>query len=222
MVKVKICGVKNKSLARMAVEVGADAVGLVINNSASPRNLTLQQAAEIASSLPPLTSSVAVLTPRSLQEVLEVAREVKPHILQIHSYPDLDFLERASKMTEARIIGALAIETELDPGSPAASELVKRAKALGGVVDGVLIDTLTATAPGGTGVKGNWPMARRIRDTLYPTPIILAGGLTPRNVEESIAVVKPYAVDVSSGVEASPGVKDPMLVEEFIRRAKGG
>jgi phosphoribosylanthranilate isomerase len=87
--------------------------------------------------------------------------------------------------------------------------------------DTILIDSKTKDIPGGTGLTHDWSLSRKAVTTIHPTPVILAGGLTPQNVEEAVRIVKPYSVDVSSGVESTPGVKDHSKVETFIKRAKG-
>jgi phosphoribosylanthranilate isomerase len=87
--------------------------------------------------------------------------------------------------------------------------------------DTILVDTKTKDLPGGTGLTHDWSLSRKAVTTIHPTPVILAGGLTTLNVAEAVRIVQPYMVDVSSGVEYAPGIKDPSKVETFIRQAKG-
>jgi len=89
------------------------------------------------------------------------------------------------------------------------------------VSDAILMDSCLPGKYGGTGETHDWKLSRRVRDAIHPKPFVLAGGLTPENVEEAIRMVKPYAVDVSSGVESHPGIKDECKVFEFTKRAKG-
>ena len=202
MTKVKICGITTVEDAHMAIEAGADALGFVFYDK-SPRNLLPERAAEIISSLPPFIHVVGLFVHAQLDFVNATADRCRLDIVQLHGDESQEFCARVNR----RVIKAFRVKdiTSLDR-----MEEYR--------VAGYLLDAYSPKAFGGTGVTFNWDTAVVAKKF---GPIILAGGLTPDNVAEAIGHVSPYGVDVSSGVESAPGVKDPTKVREFIKRAKG-
>ncbi len=202
MTKVKICGITTVEDALMAIEAGADALGFVFYDK-SPRNILPERAAEIIGLLPPFIHVVGLFVHAQLDFVNATADRCRLDIVQLHGEESKEFCARVNR----RVIKAFRVKdiTSLDR-----MEEYR--------VAGYLLDAYSPKAFGGTGITFNWDTA--VVAKKYG-PIILAGGLTPDNVTEAIGHVSPYGVDVSSGVESAPGVKDPAKVREFIKRAKG-
>lgn len=202
MTKVKICGITTVEDAHMAIEAGADALGFVFYDK-SPRNILPERAAEIIGSLPPFIHVVGLFVHAQLDFVNATADRCRLDIVQLHGDESREFCSRVNR----RAIKAFRVKdiTSLDR-----MEEYR--------VAGYLLDAYSPKAFGGTGITFNWDTAVVAKKF---GPIILAGGLTPDNVTEAIGHVSPYGVDVSSGVESAPGVKDPAKVRDFIKRAKG-
>jgi len=200
---VKICGITNKEDALAAAEFGVDLLGFVF--SESPRQIEVNRAAEIVASLPPTVSTVGLFVNETEIVVEMIQDQMRLNYLQFHGDEDPDYCKRLKN--ERKVIKAFRIRDE--------ASLVDIARY---DVDLYLLDAYAKDARGGTGATFNWDLAIKAKE--HGRPIILAGGLTPENVEDAIRKVRPYAVDVSSGIEASPGKKDHKLMEEFIRRAK--
>jgi len=202
MVRVKICGITNLEDARVAVEAGADALGFVFYEK-SPRFINPVRAAEIIAKLPPFIQSVGLFVNEETEKINWTADYCGLDLIQLHGdeSPE-DCLE-----VNRRVIKAFRVQNivSIDP-------LNKYQ------VAGYLLDAWSPDAYGGTGRTFNWELAGAARKY---GPIILAGGLSPDNIVEAILSVKPYAIDVSSGVESEPGKKDPAKVREIIRLAKG-
>lgn len=200
--RVKICGITQKQDAAFCARSGADAIGLVFYGP-SPRAVTTEQAVEIVDSLPPFITTVGLFVDADKNDVNEVLAKVKLDCLQFHGSEDVAYCEqfdrpyiKAIRMAEDTNIEALAKE-------------YKSASAL-------LLDTYVADVPGGTGQSFNWERVPEI----CSKPIILAGGLTSANVGEAVKIAKPYAVDVSGGVEQSKGIKDAAKIEKFIHEVE--
>jgi phosphoribosylanthranilate isomerase len=202
MVRVKICGITTVEDALMAVEAGADALGFVFYEK-SPRHLFPEQASEIIRALPPFLQVVGLFVNSSLEQVNATADLCRLDLVQLHGDESPDFCERVTR----RVLKAFRVKdcTSLEP-----MEAYR--------VAGYLLDAWSPDLYGGTGRTFNWETAAAAKRY---GPIILAGGLTPDNIRQAVERVEPYAVDVSSGVEAAPGRKDPQKVREFIKRAKG-
>ena len=200
---VKICGITNIADALAATDAGADALGLMFYEK-SPRYIALKAAVEIARQLPPFVIKVGVFVNAPEAEVMRAVSECGLNILQFHGDETPEYCQLFPVMT----IKAFRIK---DAASLTSLPDYK--------TDAWLLDAYTPDKPGGTGEKFNWDLA--IEAQKLGRPIFLAGGLTPENVAEAVRRVRPYAVDVSSGVEASPGKKDHEKVRTFIRAAKG-
>jgi phosphoribosylanthranilate isomerase len=201
-VLVKICGITNPDDGKAAVEAGADALGFVFWEK-SPRSVTVRQAAEIIRGLPQLIVKVGVFVNPPPDLVLRAISEAGITLLQFHGDEPPDFCGQFGLMS----IKAFRVNDE------ASLERLKDYD-----TQAWLLDAYAASAPGGTGERFNWDLAVLARE--MGRPIFLAGGLTPQNVAEAVQKVRPYGVDVSSGVESSPGRKDHEKVRTFIRAAK--
>lgn len=211
MVKVKICGITNMEDLRAASDAGADLLGFVVGAPSSPRNLTLSKARCLISNVPEGVSSVAVTVFKTVDELVQIYRELNADCLQLHGAFSHTLEPKADTLPRSRIIRAV------DGGAPDALE---RAVEFSDVFQSVLLDTAGSGGVGGTGITLDWYSSRRIRDAIHPAPLILAGGLTPENVGEAIQRVKPYGVDVSSGVERKAGMKDHEKIRDFIAKVR--
>ena len=199
--RVKICGITSNEDAHAAVEYGADALGFVF--AKSPRQVTREQAEDIIAELPPFVSPVGVFVDEKTDTIKEICDFCGIYTVQLHGNESPLYL---NDLKGYKIIKAFRIKDE-DDLKPLANYKP----------NAFLLDSYVKGVMGGTGMTFNWDIARQAHE--YGT-IILSGGLTPENVKASIQMVKPYAVDVSSGVEASPGKKDKLLVKRFIANAK--
>ncbi len=201
MVRVKICGITNPDDALMAVEAGADALGFVFFPG-SPRCVSPELAEAIIRSLPPFVQTVGLFVNEGVETVNLVADRCGLDLVQLHGEETPDYCAAVRR----RVVKAFRVrdESSLD-------ELPNYR------VAAPLLDAWSPTAHGGTGTTFNWEIAARAAAS---RDIVLAGGLTPENVAGAIAAVRPYAVDVSSGVESAPGKKDAGLVSRFIRSCK--
>lgn len=200
MTRVKICGITNTDDALQAAACGADALGFVFFKK-SPRCINPEQAREIIMQLPPLVTTVGLFVNEDPQMILDIAESCHLDRVQLHG----DERPQDCLLPPLRVIKALRVKD---------AESLARADEY--PVD-LLLDAWSDQVYGGSGHSFDWQLAR---DLAARRPIILAGGLRPDNVAEAVAKVKPYAVDVSSGVELSPGRKDHGKVAEFIRRAR--
>ena len=211
-VRVKICGITRKEDLNAAVAAGADAVGFVVDVPSSPRKISMDKAVALMRLVPPFVKSVIVSVPASLRELEEVCEELNPDAVQIHgeNLPDINAFK--TKLSKTLLIRAVKAN------SP---QVVDDAETAARVFDAVILDSFTDGKYGGTGVVHDWKVSRIVRQVIHPKPLILAGGLNPENVAEAVQTVEPYAVDVSSGVEQRPGIKDHQKMVEFVERAKG-
>jgi len=205
---VKVCGITNEEDARMALMAGADVIGTIIDVPVeTPRKVSLERAVAIKASVADINHAlVAVLMPKSVDEVLAVHEALHPAGIQLHGNESPAFISEVAEAVDSYIIKAVHIGEGF---------VMEHAMALAEVSDMLLLDTISGGKTGGTGLTHDWEMDRKIKDATERR-VILAGGLTPDNVVEAVKAVKPYAVDVSSGVESSPGRKDPDLVKRFI------
>jgi len=200
MTRVKICGITNVEDALQAAACGADALGFVFY-AKSPRCVSPQQARAIIAELPPLVTTVGLFVNAESETIRETASHCGLDRVQLHG----DETPDACRLSPLRVIKALRIR---DAASLARADEYPVA---------LLLDAWSDQVYGGSGQSFDWQLARELAGR---RPIILAGGLTPENVAAAVSRVKPYAIDVSSGVERSPGQKDHLKVAEFIRRAR--
>lgn len=199
--RVKICGITNLEDARQAVAAGADALGFVFYPK-SPRYLSPMEAAAIIGGLPPFVTSVGLFVNETPAEINRTVAAVGLDVVQLHG----DEQPKDCNIEGVRVVKALRVR---DAQSLTGAEEFP--------VAALLLDAWCDQTYGGTGTCFDWALARRLTAR---HPLILAGGLTPENVIDAVRQVRPYAVDVSSGVESSPGKKDHQKVAEFICRAR--
>lgn len=206
MVRVKICGIARQIDLRTAVEAGVDAVGFIAGFPESPRNISLEKVTDLTASVPPFVSAVLVTTETYLKHNLNVIRKLPIDTLQLYDCSDPAPIKEALNVDILKpyIVG---------------HERVSAEKAVSGY-DGLVVDSYRSGVRGGTGVAQDFDLCARIKDQISPKPLILAGGVGPDNVEDAVKIVHPYGVDASSRLERSPGVKDPLLIKEFVKRAK--
>ena len=201
MFQIKICGITNESDALHAVACGADALGFVFF-TASPRSVTPEQARSIIARLPSEITTVGLFVNEQPEIVNQVAADSGIDLVQLHG----DETAENCRQIGRPLIKALRVR---NAESLAAWDQYP--------VTAILLDAWHPEKFGGTGEPCDWGLAA---DLARQTTIILAGGLSPENVAEAVKIVKPHAVDVSSGVEKSPGQKDPDKVAAFIKNAR--
>lgn len=215
MFRIKICGITRPHDAQLAVRYGADAVGL--NFSAlSKRQVSRDQAQEIAEATPEPGQVCGVFVNATAEEIDETAKSVGLHMVQLHGDEPPELAAELSRRWP--VIKAFR---QVKDGLADIVDYGRQVAELGGELAMVLVDSHVPGQYGGTGRVANWDeLALSARQGVLPLPLVVAGGLTHENVEEAIRVVEPTGVDVATGVETSPGVKDSMLMEVFILRAK--
>ena len=195
MINVKICGITRKSDALVACDYGATALGFVFWDK-SPRAVSPEKAAEIISEIPSTVCTVGVFVNAGHDRVCEVVEKAGLSMVQFHGDESEEDCERAPR----RVLKAVSLKGESD---------VDRALSLPSDVT-VLVDSGDQVQRGGTGRRVDWSLARRVS---CERPIFLAGGINGKNVIEAVSTVRPFGLDVSSGVEEAPGVKNPLLLK---------
>ena len=207
--RVKICGITRVEDARAAIDSGADALGLVFY-SKSPRYVELSVAANIARTIGPFVTTVGLFVNAEAAQVREAVKTVGLDLLQFHGDED----EAYCAQFDMPYIKAIRMSPELD-----VKEVVTKYPS----ARGFLFDAWNKDKYGGTGETFEWDRLSILKESVdTDIPFILAGGLIPENVDQAVAAVKPYAIDVSGGVEQSPGIKSPELIQQFIDRSNSG
>ncbi|MFC7202306.1 phosphoribosylanthranilate isomerase [Haloferax namakaokahaiae] len=207
MVRVKVCGFTREEDLRAAETAGVDAVGVIADVPVeTPREVSVERARELVAGVSPFVAATLVTMPDSVERALELVREVRPDILQLHA--DFTADELASIREEGVRVVPVVAATDLE-----------RAREVEAVADAILVDTPSESGAGGTGQTHDWDAARELVEAVE-APVILAGGLTPENVAEAIQTADPYGVDVASGVEREGGIKDHSSVVKFVSRAR--
>ena len=196
--RIKICGITRAEDGLAAARLGADAIGLVFAEK-SPRRVDLARAAEIGRALPPFVVTVALFVNPDPAEVAAVVRDLRPSLLQFHGEEAPAFC----RAFQVPYLKAIRVRPETDL-LQCASDFADAA--------GLLLDAYTPVAHGGTGHRFDWSLI----PAGLPLPVVLAGGLEAGNVAEAVRQVRPWAVDVSSGVESAKGIKDAAKVAAFI------
>lgn len=204
MTKVKVCGIMDESDLSSALLGGADAVGFIVEIDGSRHRLSASSVSKLIDLVPIFTKSVAVIAPDSLEKAVLLAQKTGADILQVHGTLDPEEIYELKKRVTQKIIAAV-------PPSRDAQRMAQ-------VADSVLLDTFKDGRLGGTGETHDWSVSAALAKDIR-VPVILAGGLNASNVGEAIRVVRPYAVDVSSGVETE-GRKDPEKVADFVRQVR--
>ncbi|WP_135304362.1 phosphoribosylanthranilate isomerase [Haloarcula amylovorans] len=206
MTRVKICGVTTPADCDAVVAAGADAVGVIHGVPVeTPREVDADTAATLVEGVPPLVTSVLVTMPTAVAEAVDRIDEIEPDVVQVHGGLTPAEVGTLGERVAQRIVVAV------DPESVDLDDYAKNADAL-------LVDSVDADGAGGTGETHDWERTRDVVQSL-DVPVILAGGLTPENVAGAVETVRPFAVDVASGVESSGGVKDHDAVERFVGNA---
>jgi phosphoribosylanthranilate isomerase len=200
--QVKICGITNLADAQAAVEAGADALGFNFYEK-SPRFISLENAAEISKQLPPFVLRVGVFVNPAAELVTRAIGECGLSLLQFHGDETPEFCTQFGLMSMKAFRIRDAESLKEIPNYP---------------TDAYLLDAYSPEARGGTGERFNWNLA--IEAQKFGKPIFLAGGLTPENVADAVRKVRPFAVDVSSGVESAPGKKNHAKIRAFIAAAR--
>jgi len=208
---VKICANTSLPDALVAAEAGADAVGFVF--APSPRQVTVQQVAAITSALPSAIEKIGLFVDSSFEDIETAVQSCGLTGVQLH----FEGGEHLPAQLRNRFGAALRILHVLhySPGAPQKAAMLAGNKS----VDAILVDSRTPTAVGGTGTRFDWDAAASLFQGAGMR-MIAAGGLSPSNVGEAISKLQPWGVDVASGVEASPGHKDPQKVREFVKNAR--
>jgi phosphoribosylanthranilate isomerase len=206
--RAKICGIKDVATRDVAVAAGADAVGFVVEISRSKRSIVREKARGLIEDLPPFVSSVIVVEPESVAEAAKLALDTGTDVIQVNDSLSFEDLVTLREMVPQRLVATI----------PARPGMEKEAQSLAKVADALLLDSFEGGKLGGTGTVHDWDLSADLVKNI-DVPVILAGGLDPENVAEAIKTVRPYAVDVSSGVETG-GVKDPRKIEAFLREVK--
>jgi phosphoribosylanthranilate isomerase len=204
MVRVKVCGITSEADAKLAADAGAWAIGMIFTDE-SPRRVQVEAAVEIGAAMRRRLEVVGVFLNSPLDEVVELADLCSLTALQLHGDEGPTYCGEAGRRSGCKVIKAARVRDR-------ASVQALRAFRVG--VDYHLLDTYADEAAGGTGRTFQWELAKARGGG---PPIVLSGGITPENVGEAIAAVRPFAVDSASGTEASPGVKDPGKVTALMR-----
>ena len=202
-VKVKVCGMTSLKDALVAVEGGADAVGFIFYKK-SPRSVTMKTVREIVLELPPFVDTVGVFVDETAEQVNKIADYCNLDIIQLHGNESPTFCKKIRR----KVIKAFRIKD---------MQSVKKISNF--QVSGFLLDTFSENLHGGTGKVFDWNLALPAKKF---GPVIMAGGLTPNNVQQAVRQIRPYGVDVCSGVESEPGIKDHKKVRAFLKNANAG
>lgn len=197
MTRVKICGITNIDDAASAVECGADAIGFIFFEE-SPRHIEVEEAGRIASELPPFITTVGVFVNEGADRVNSIVKSAGLDCAQLHG----EEAPEVCRAVEARVIKAVRVSGRDDLRGLDSYD-----------VRAFLLDTFCEGVKGGTGRTFDWDIALEAKKL---GTVILSGGLTPENVADAIRHVRPWAVDVTSGVEKAPGRKDPEKIKRFI------
>jgi len=208
---VKICGISTEEALEAAIEAGADYAGFVFFER-SPRNVTLSRAAALARRAGGRIKTVALTVNAAADSIRVIAGEVRPDFFQLHGDENVERVGSIRKLTSTKIIKAIKVGTPCD---------IQGSRLYEDEADLLLFDaqavSLPDVLPGGNGLSFNW---RWLQGAALRRDFMLAGGLRAENVLTALAESGASAVDVSSGVETSPGVKDPALIRQFIKTAK--
>ena len=202
-INVKICGITNLTDAQTAVRLGADALGFIF--APSPRQIAPQTARDIIRALPPFVKTVGVFVNEAPAAIRKVINDCGLDLVQLHGDESPDLCNELMPYT----IKALRVKDESS---------LQTGQAYQGKVRALLLDTYSKKKAGGTGKTFDWELALRIKKQGFP--LILSGGLTPANIVAAIHTVRPYGIDVNSGVEERPGQKSPTLMRDLMENVR--
>ncbi|WP_276258158.1 phosphoribosylanthranilate isomerase [Haloglomus litoreum] len=201
--RTKICGITREADLRTAVAAGADAVGVITDVTVeSPRAVTVDRARDLLDAVPPFVTGTLVTMPENAEAAVRLVERLEPDAVQVHGLaPD--------RVAALRVRASVPVLPAVD-----ATDARRYADA----ADALVVDSLDDEGGGGTGETHDWERTRDLVTEL-DVPVVLAGGLTPDNVATAVRTVRPFAVDVASGVEREGGVKDAEAVRAFVRHA---
>lgn len=224
MTRVKICGLMNRRDVDFCIKAGVHMLGFVVEYPVYvPWSLTVSAARELIAKVPPFVST-CVVTGGEVGKILDIVKETCPDVVQLHYKETLSEVYEISqklKFQGVKVVKALRMDSkgncdfEIKDPCLAVKELERTG------ISAILVDSYTASMPGGTGVAVDLSVFKKIQEE-STLPVILAGGLTPDNILPVIEQVHPYAVDVLTGVEAKPDQKDPEKIRRFIRNLQSG
>ncbi|MDH3360267.1 MAG: phosphoribosylanthranilate isomerase [Desulfobulbaceae bacterium] len=205
--RIKVCGMTDIAEASGLVAAGVDALGFIFVEK-SPRNIEPEKAREIIASLPPFVDAVGVFVDQDRDVVDDIVKYCGLTMVQLHGSESPQYCETVN----ARVVKSFSIrpDVEFSDTNPFYDPYLE-------VVSGILLDTYHEKLAGGTGKTFDWELIKQCRPA---APLVLAGGLTPENIADAIRQVRPFAVDVNSGVEISPGVKDVGAVERLVETVR--
>lgn len=213
MVKVKICG--NQSKDDVDAASGANAVGFIVSTPESSREVDPNLASRLAKRVPPFTSTVAVTTESDPDKLIPLVERIQPDLLQVHKLLQPNQLKEIKDETPK----TMDLITLLTVAGKEWEVLEKARNLARSAADALLLDSKSGESTGGTGETHDWSVSRKIRDVLHPFPVILAGGLNPDNAGKAIREVRPYGVDVASGVE-NDGQKSNQKIKRFLEEVR--
>ena len=202
--RIKICGITNKEDALNAVSLGADALGFIFYDK-SPRAVQPDTVEEIVMNLPPFITLVGVFVNETKETIQEISRQCKLNLVQLHGDEPPSFCQSIEK----RVVKAIKVKEDSD---------IQQIRVYQGSVSSILLDTKVDQQEGGTGISFDWGLALKAKE--YDIPIILAGGINFTNIEKAIQLVNPYGLDISSGVEVSPGKKEYSKLQDIFKIAR--
>lgn len=213
MFRIKICGVTRVEDARLIAAAGADAIGLNFY-AGSPRCVAVATARAIAAALPPEVAKVGVFVNAAVETIRATVEQVGLDIVQLHGDEPPELIAELAPLPVVRAWRAQADRWD------ALREYLDACRRSGALPAALLVDAHQSGAYGGTGSQVDWAELAARGALFAGLPLILAGGLRPDNVAAAIRAVQPWGIDTASGVEASPGAKDPALVQEFVTNAR--
>lgn len=208
--KAKICGMNTLEELKIALNAGCDAIGFLVGiTHLAEDKVSIEKAKELIQAIPPFVTRVAVTHLQTAEEIIPMLEELAVDTVQLHNdITPYEIQKIRTALPYLKIVKSVSVT---------GTEAIAYARQFTGMVDGIILDSRTADRLGGTGLTHDWNISRQIVEEL-PLPVILAGGLTPDNLETAIQAVHPYAVDVNSGIETNQK-KDPEKVKKFVEIA---
>jgi len=214
--KIKICGITRNSYARAAANSGVDYIGVIVDINESPRNVSLKKAEEIIKSSPIPT---VVLLEKDINDTIKTASFLNPYAIQLIGEYSPEDIQHLKKVLNCKIWRTISIpKTGADKEAyQSLLKLINNYKNAG--TDAIILDTQVAKKKGGTGQTCDWDTAEKLGEAI-DIPLFLAGGINPENVCDAVRKVRPYGIDLSSGVEKAPAQKDPEKILELVNNIR--
>lgn len=201
--RTKVCGITREADLETAVDAGTDAVGVIADVTVdTPREVSVERARDLLDAVPPLVTGTLVTMPENAEAAVRLVERLEPDAVQVHGLAP-------ERIAALRVRAPVPVLAAVDADD---------APRYAGAADALVVDSLDAQGGGGTGETHDWERTRDLVAEL-DVPVVLAGGLTPENVADAVRTVRPFAVDVASGVEREGGVKDADAVRAFVRSA---